>query len=183
MDRDDDFADLSPHVRAARLIYLNKACFNGLYRVNGKGHFNVPFGHPGSVNLFDEGNFTRVFAYFHESAHRITNVDFEEATSSATKGDFVYFDPPYDEWDDRKSFSSYDKSPFGKEEQKRLATLFKRLAAKGVYVMLSNHNTPFIRELYEPFHIHVVPCRRAIAAKAEGRAPVEEVIITSYAAD
>ena len=110
----------------------------------------------------------------------ITNVDFEQACKNAKSGDFVYFDPPYDTWEEKNSFTSYDKNAFNKDSQIRLCNVFKDLSSKGVYVMLSNHNTKFINELYQGFHINVVPAKRMINSKGDGRGEVEEVVITNY---
>lgn len=180
MDKLEDFIDLPRHVRAARMIYLNKACFNGLYRVNAKGYFNVPSGKKKKVTCFEESNLNDLYNFFNSSSYEILNGDFEEAVRNAKKGDFVYFDPPYDTWDDKNSFTSYAKNPFGKDEQVRLSNVYKALSNKGVYVMLSNHNTDFIRELYKDFNIHIVEAKRMINSKADGRGNVEEVIITNY---
>ena len=180
MDRDVLFDSLAPEVRAGRMIYLNKACFNGLYRVNAKGYFNVPSGKKKTVSCFDELNFKEIVDFFSSSKHVILNGDFEESVKEAKEGDFVYFDPPYDTWDDKESFTSYAKNPFGKEEQKRLSDVCKHLSQKGVKFMVSNHNTNYIRELYKDFNIYVVPAKRMINSKASGRGDVEEVIITNY---
>ena len=162
------------------MIYLNKACFNGLYRVNSKGYFNVPSGKKKIVHCFDRKTFDNLNLFFKNRKPVITSIDFELAVKNAKAGDFVYFDPPYDTWEEKNSFTSYDKNAFGKEEQIRLAKVFKDLSNKGVYVMLSNHNTKFINELYKDFHITVVPAKRMINSKADGRGAVEEVIITNY---
>ena len=180
MDKLEGFNKLPIYVRAARMIYLNKACFNGLYRVNSKGYFNVPSGKKKVVNCFDKKTFDNLNLFFKNRKTVITNIDFEVAVKNAKTGDFVYFDPPYDTWEDKNSFTSYDKNAFGKEEQIRLAKVFKELSDKGVYVMLSNHNTKFINELYKGFHITIVPAKRMINAKADGRGEVEEVIVTNY---
>lgn len=180
MDRAEDFSTLSEPVRAARMIYLNKACFNGLYRVNTKGYFNVPSGKKSYVTTFDESNLLNIKEYFTSSNITITCNDFEIAVESASAGDFVYFDPPYDMPDNKESFTSYTKEAFGKDEQKRLSNVFKNLSEKGVSVMLSNHNTSFINKLYEDFNIHVVKAKRMINSKGAGRGAVEEVIITNY---
>ena len=180
MDKLEGFNKLPIYVRAARMIYLNKACFNGLYRVNSKGYFNVPSGKKEVVNCFDKKTFDNLNLFFKNRKPVITNIDFEDAVKNAKTGDFVYFDPPYDTWEDKNSFTSYDKNAFGKEEQIRLAKVFKELSDKGVYVMLSNHNTKFINELYKGFHITIVPAKRMINAKADGRGEVEEVIVTNY---
>lgn len=180
MDKDPDFLSLPIYERAARMIYLNKSCFNGLYRVNSKGFFNVPSGKKKSVVCYEEKNIQDIVEFFKKSKFEILNGDFEKAVTNAKKGDFVYFDPPYDTWEDKDSFTSYAKNPFGKDEQRRLADCFKSLSDKGVFVMLSNHNTEFIRELYKDFSIHVVEAKRMINSKADGRGSVEEVIITNY---
>lgn len=180
MDKDPDFLKLPVYERAARMIYLNKACFNGLYRVNSKGFFNVPSGKKKTVNCFEESNINEIREFFNDSDFKILNGDFEDAVSNVRKGDFVYFDPPYDTWDDKDSFTSYAKNPFGKEAQRRLADVYRRLSDVGAYVMLSNHNTAFIQELYKDFHIHVVNAKRMINSNPNGRGDVEEVIITNY---
>ena len=179
-DRDELFNCLPIHVRAARMIYLNKACFNGLYRVNSKGYYNVPFGKKDKVICFDGENFENLRKFFKNRKAVITNCDFENAVKNAKKGDFVYFDPPYDTRENKDSFTSYDKHAFGKDEQIRLSKVYKNLAKRGVYVMLSNHNTEFIRELYKDFHINVIPAKRMINSKGDGRGTVEEVLITNY---
>ena len=180
MDKDLNFLMLPIYERAARMIYLNKSCFNGLSRVNSKGFFNVPSGKKKKVVCYEEENLEEIRRFFSASKFEILNGDFQDAVKNAKKGDFVYFDPPYDTWEDKDSFTSYAKNPFGKEEQKRLADVYKGLSEKGVFVMLSNHNTEYIRELFKDFHIHVVEAKRMINSKASGRGNVEEVIITNY---
>lgn len=172
------FNRLSDYTRAARTIYLNKACFNGLYRVNSKNEFNVPFGKKSKVNTYDGNNLITVSNYLTMNDIKILNKDFEEALKDAKKGDFVYFDPPYDS--DNNIFTSYTEEGFGKEEQRRLAKVFKELDQKGVYVMLSNHNTTLINELYKDYHIHVIEAKRNINSNGKKRGKVEEVIITNF---
>ena len=180
MDKDPNFLKLPIYERAARMIYLNKSCFNGLYRVNSKGFFNVPSGKKKKVICYEEENLEEIRRFFSTAKFEILNGDFQEAVKNVRKGDFVYFDPPYDTWEDKDSFTSYAKNPFGKEEQKRLADVYKELSEKGTFVMLSNHKTEYIRNLYKNFHIHVVEAKRMINSKASGRGNVEEVIITNY---
>lgn len=180
MDKSSDFLNLPAYERAARMIYLNKSCFNGLYRVNSKGFFNVPSGKKRKVVCYEKENLEEIHIFFSNSRFEILNGDFQDAVKNVQHGDFVYFDPPYDTWEDKDSFTSYAKSPFGKEEQKRLANVYKTLSDEGAFVMLSNHNTEYIRELYKDFHIHVVEAKRMINSKASGRGNVEEVIITNY---
>ncbi len=180
MDRKDNYHELPIYIRAARMVYLNKACFNGLYRVNSKGYFNVPSAKKKKVKAFDYDNMINLHNYFINNNIKILSTDFELAVKRARRGDFVYFDPPYDALDGKDSFTSYSENNFGKDEQIRLAELYKKLANRGVYVMLSNHNTSFIRELYKDFNIHVVLARRNINSDANGRGSVEEVLITNY---
>lgn len=179
MDRDPNFPSLPLPVRAARMLYLNKACFNGLYRVNGKGFFNVPFNGKTNVRCFDEDNIRQMHKYFMSSDVKVLNGDFADAVLTAKKGDFVYFDPPYDVLGEQ-SFTSYTKNGFGSDEQIRLRDLVVELTKRGVYVMLSNSNTEFIRDLYANFHVHIVEATRLINSKADGRGKVEEVLVTNY---
>ena len=172
------FSRLSDYTRAARTIYLNKACFNGLYRVNSKNEFNVPFGKKTKVNTYEGGNLITISNYLTMNDIKILNVDFEDAVKDAKKGDFVYFDPPYDS--ETGTFNSYTEEGFGKEAQRRLARVFKELDERGVYVMLSNHNTTLINELYKDYNIHVIEAKRNINANGKKRGKVEEVIITNY---
>lgn len=180
MDRSDEFEKLPIHIKAARMIYLNKACFNGLYRVNSKGYYNVPSGKYEKVNCFDRDNFESLFLYLSKGDKTILNADFEKAVEDTKSGDFVYFDPPYDTLENKESFTAYSKEAFGKDEQVRLSQVFKKLDSKGIYVMLSNHNTKFINELYKGYRIEIVNAKRAINSKGTGRGNVEEVIITNY---
>lgn len=173
------FAKESIPFKAARCLYLNKACFNGLYRVNSKGYFNVPSGKYKKIKCFEEENIKELYQYFHRRKPVILNKDFEQAVKNAKKGDFVYFDPPYDVVGEQ-SFTKYTKNGFDKEQQTRLKNVIQRLTDKGVFVMLSNANTNFIRDLYKDFNIHVVEAKRMINSKGNARGNVEEVIITNY---
>lgn len=175
------FDRLSDYKRAGRTIYLNKACFNGLYRVNSKNEFNVPFGKKTKVNTYDIGNLITVSNYLTMNDIKILNVDFEDSVKDAQKGDFIYFDPPYDS--ETSIFNSYTEDGFGKEEQRRLAKVYKELSNKGCYVMLSNNNTTLIKELYKNFNIHIIEAKRSINSNGKKRGKVEEVIITNYKND
>lgn len=178
-DRDKaKFNKMVDYKRAARTIYLNKACFNGLYRVNSRNEFNVPFNKKDKINTYDGQNLGIIHAYFNFNDVKMLNTDFEEAVKDAKKGDFVYFDPPYDS--DKEIFTSYTETGFGKDEQKRLSDVFKELDRRGCYVMLSNHNTELINELYKDYHINVIEAKRNINANGKKRGKVEEVIITNY---
>ena len=157
---------------------MNKACFNGLYRVNSKNEFNVPFGKKTKINTYEGSNLITVSNYLTMNDIKIQSVDFEESLKTAKKGDFVYIDPPYDS--DTSTFNNYTEDGFGKEEQRRLAKVYKDLDKRGVYVMLSNHNTNLINELYKDYHIHIIEAKRNINANGKKRGKVEEVIITNY---
>jgi len=174
----EKFEKLSDYARAARTIYLNKACFNGLYRVNSKGEFNVPYNKKTTVNTYDKENLLVVHMYLTMNDVKILNTDFEDALSTAKEGDFVYIDPPYDQIN--ASFTSYTEEGFGKDEQRRLAEVYKNLDKRGVKVMLSNHNTALINELYKDYNIHVIEAKRNINSNGKKRGKVEEVIITNY---
>jgi len=179
-DRDPRF-ELEPlWKRGARAIYLNKSCFNGLYRVNAKGYFNVPSAKKEHVVTYSKANMEEIHEYFKDDNVTILSGDFVEATRNAHEGDFVYFDPPYDSWEDKESFTAYSKFDFNKDDQRRLADCFKDLTNRGVKCMLSNHNTAYINELYNGFNIQVIKAKRMINANAAGRGAVEEVIITNY---
>ena len=169
---------LPPAERAARMIYLNKTGYNGLYRVNKKGKFNVPFGRYKSPNYKDFDNLRAVSQALQKVTLRIAN--FEETITSAQKGDFVYFDPPYDPVSETAYFTHYHSNGFGKNDQERLAQTFWDLTAKGVYVMLSNSDTPFIRALYEGAYIQEILAPRFINSKANRRTGHQELLIMNY---
>ena len=164
---------------AALMIWINKHCFNGLYRVNGKGLFNVPYNNKQTGKSIDEANLMSI-GYFLEHSHaEILCQDFEETCESAKSGDFVYFDSPYIPVSETANFTDYTKDGFTYEDHVRLAELYKRLAARGVKVMLSNHDVPLVYELYDGFKIENVDVRRNINSNAKKRVG-KEVIITNY---
>ena len=164
--------------RAALFLYLNKHCYNGLWRVNKAGKFNVPFGRyknpsmPSQELILEFSNMLRNV--------EILNVDFEKAVSSAHQGDFVYFDPPYQPVSETAYFTDYTSRGFDYSEQKRLVKVCKKLTKKGVYVMVSNSNTDEIKDLYDNFYIFIVNANRFINSKADKRGGATEVIITNY---
>jgi DNA adenine methylase len=171
-------ASLSPVQRAARFIFLNKTCYNGLYRVNSKMQFNVPFGKYKKPTLCDaEGLRAASLALQYAE---IAVSDFEHAVSSAEHGDLVYFDPPYHPISKTSSFTSYTAEKFDDKEQERLARVFRDLDRRGCYVMLSNSDAPLIRELYAGFQIIEVQANRAINCKPEGRGKITELLIKNH---
>lgn len=178
MVREQDPATLLPVERAARFIFLNKTCYNGLYRVNSKGKFNVPFGRYSNPLICDSEGLRSASQALKTKTLLCT--DFETATATAVKGDFVYFDPPYQPLSVTSNFTGYTPKGFSNIDQERLSQVFKDLSAKGVFVMLSNNDTPLIRNLYKDFHQHEVWAKRAINCKSTGRGKIIELIITSY---
>lgn len=161
---------------AALLLFLNKHCFNGLYRVNAKkGTFNVPFSNT-TRDSFKRDNILDISEYL-QNVH-IKHGDFESLCDQAQEGDFVFLDSPYAPIKD-DSFVSYTKEGFAKEDHERLADQFKAMSDRGCYCMLTNHNTPFINELYKDYNIQVVQVKRLINRNADDRTG-EEVIITNY---
>ena len=163
---------------AARFIYLNKTGFNGLYRVNSKGKFNTPFGKYTNPKILDHDNILAVHKTL--QTDELTTVDFEEAVKTAKKGDFVYFDPPYQPLSKTAKFTGYTANSFGIKDQKRLLECFKRLNEKGCFVMLSNSDSPITRDLYQDFTINVVKASRAINCVGSKRGKINELIVTNY---
>jgi DNA adenine methylase len=164
--------------RAARTIYLNKTGYNGLYRVNRAGKFNVPMGRYTNPTVCDADNLRACSAALQRV--ELKQRDFAEQASRAKAGDFVYFDPPYDPMSATSAFTSYAPGGFGHEAQRRLAELFARLARKGVHVVLSNSDTPLVRELYRPFRIAPILAARSINSRGSRRGKVGEVVVTSF---
>jgi len=177
-DREPDFNKRSNIERSARFIYLNRTGFNWLYRVNGQGFYNVPFGKYTNPTICDEDNILLTQEALQDT--EIKNEDFENIVKYANKWDFVYFDPPYDTLTDTANFTSYNKWWFGKEEQIRLFETYKALDKKWCFLMLSNHNTPFINELYKDYRKEVVLARRSVNSDASKRGNVEETVILNY---
>ncbi|MEK7326433.1 MAG: DNA adenine methylase [Chloroflexota bacterium] len=169
---------LSEVERAARLIYLNKTCYNGLYRVNRRGQFNVPMGSYKNPGIFDPDELRQASRALQNA--EIEVAPFAAAARRARKGDFVYFDPPYHPLSSTANFTSYTESAFGEQEQGELAQAFRELDRKGCKVMLSNSWTPFIRNLYKGYRLVEVKAARAINSKAEKRGKVSELVVLNY---
>jgi DNA adenine methylase len=170
---------LSLPERAARIIYLNKTCYNGLYRENRSGQFNVPFGRYKNPTICDEPNLRAVS--FELQGVDITCRHFSTALDTAKKGDLVYLDPPYYPLSATAHFTGYSRYGFTEADQIALHDVFVELARRGVSVMLSNSDTPFIRDLYAGYPIHTVMARRAINSKPSKRGKISEVVVCSYA--
>jgi DNA adenine methylase len=181
IDREQEKYDkLSEIERAARVIFLNKTCYNGLYRVNNAGEFNSPFGKYKNPNIVNAPVLRAVSAYFNSSEITFSTTDFELVLEQVRRGTFVYLDPPYDPVSDTSSFTGYSKGGFSREQQIQLRECCDRLNARGVKFMLSNSATDFIREQYSNYHITIVQAKRAINSVASKRGDVDEVIITNY---
>ncbi|MEO7729899.1 MAG: DNA adenine methylase [Kofleriaceae bacterium] len=162
--------------RAATFIYLNKTCFNGLWRVNRSGAFNVPIGRYTDPPICVPSALRAASTVLGRATLRCG--DYRTAVADAKRGDFAYFDPPYDPVTPTANFTSYTADAFGPEHQRELAETARALVARGCQVMLSNSDTPFIRSLYKGFQIDRVKCSRAINSNAAKRGEVDEVIVT-----
>ncbi|ERT04634.1 modification methylase DpnIIA [Lyngbya aestuarii BL J] len=180
LDRKRSFEKKTPVQRASRIIYLNKTCYNGLFRVNSRGQFNVPFGRYKNPNILDEAVLRAVSSYLNKNQVEILNNDFETAVKTARKGDFIYFDPPYDPVSDTASFTGYDINGFNRSEQERLKNTVDDLDKKGCYVLLSNAYTDFIVDLYKDYRQFRVSAIRAINSNAKKRGRVDEILVKNY---
>jgi DNA adenine methylase len=160
---------------AARFLFLNKTAFNGIYRENSKGEFNVPFNNKEKLVILEEDNFLANSAAFADA--KISKSGFLEAVSNAEKGDLVYFDPPYIPISSTSAFTDYTKSAFGPVEQKQLRDLAINLVERGVTVILSNSNSPEVHKLYKKFELHELEVRRLISAKKSSRGAIKESLI------
>jgi len=170
--------NLSPVQRAARTIYLNRTCYNGLYRVNSQGQFNVPMGSYRSPRIVREAALRGASAALQGVC--VEKRGFDRIVALAQPGDFFYFDPPYHPLSKTARFTSYTAGSFGDEDQRRLAGVFGELARKGCLCMLSNSYTPLIVELYREFRVEIVQASRPINSKAGGRGAINEVVVLNY---
>lgn len=181
LDRDEvKFSSLTNAERASRIIFLNKTCYNGLFRVNNQGQFNTPFGRYKNPLIIDEKLINNMSRYFNQNTIMILNKDFEDVLKLAKKGDFVYLDPPYDPVSDSSSFTGYSKSGFGIDDQKRLKEACDILNKKDVKFLLSNSDTKFIRDLYKEYTIEEVMASRVINSKVDSRGKINEVLVRNY---
>jgi DNA adenine methylase len=161
--------------RAAAFIYLNRTCYNGLWRVNRAGGFNVPMGRYKNPPICDADGLRAASRALARTT--LLCADYKAAVATARAGDLVYFDPPYDPVTTTSNFVSYTAGAFGPDDQRALAQLAHRLAARGVGVVLSNSDTPFVRSLYKGLRVDRVRCARAINCNAERRGDVDEVLV------
>ena len=179
-DRDGRISRMTGVERAARILYMLRVDFNGLYRVNSKNQFNVPYGRYKNPKIVDVDLLYQISEYLNENDVEILQTDFAEAVKDAQTGDFVYFDPPYIPLNETSSFTSYTHEGFSYEEQVRLRNTFKELTELGVYAMLSNSSSPLVEELYKDFNIYFVEAQRTNGAKSSSRGKISEIIVTNY---
>lgn len=179
LDRDENFLNKYTDVqRASRFIFLNKTCFNGMYRVNSRGYFNTPFGNYKQSFTINCDIIRAVNKYFNEFDIGFKNTDFENVITKIEKDTFVYFDPPYDT--DKNNFTEYSKYGFDRNDQKRLKKLCDKLTKLKVKFLLSNSSTDFIMDLYKDYNIENINVKRFISADKNGRKGASEVLIKNY---
>ncbi len=181
--RGEDVNKLSDIETASRFIYLNRTCFNGLYRVNSRGGFNVPFAGNKNPLICDEINLRKISKAL--KYVEIKKQDYKEVLKKAKSGDFVYFDPPYYPINKTSSFTSYTKETFLDKEQIELRDVFVELTKRGCFVMLSNSDTPFVNRIYSEIkgkliRINKVYAGRMINSNASKRGKITEVLVTNY---
>jgi DNA adenine methylase len=169
---------LSDIQRAARTIYLNRTCFNGLYRVNSKGQFNVPMGRYRNPTIVRRDVLQAASAALQNADVQV--MGFRRMAGLARAGDFCYFDPPYHPVSRTANFTSYTASAFGEQDQRDLAEVFAQLAQKGCLCMLSNSHTPLILDLYRGYRIETVYAKRLVNSDVNGRGMVKEAVVMSY---
>ena len=180
-----EIRDLNPKVlnkieKAGRFIYLNKTCFNGLYRVNSKGKFNVPFGRYKNPSIVNDTKLKKASELLQNVELKV--IPFEKIAEYAEEHDFLYFDPPYYPLSKTSNFTSYTSDSFTEEDQKRLAETYRILHEKGCKLMLSNSDTPFIKNLFNhgEFKIEVVRAKRVINSDARIRGEINEIVVLNY---
>ena len=168
--------------KVSRLLFLNKTCFNGLYRVNSKGKFNVPLGRYTNPNIVNKENLTAVSKFLQSEKIKISCRDFESILKDAKKGDFVYFDPPYQPVSDTANFTSYTHRDFTEDDLKRLADLANQLNSKGCYVLLSNSNTKIVKKMFssKKWKVKEIAVNRAINSNSQKRTGHKEVLLKNY---
>lgn len=180
LDRSDVIRELTDVQRASRVIYLNKTCFNGLYRVNKAGEFNTPFGRYKNPNIVNEPTIKAVHTYLNANNIQIYNCDYAEILAAADSNSFVYLDPPYHPISESSSFTGYVKGGWNEENQVKLREACDRLHASGIKFLLSNSATDFIKDQYKNYRIDLVKASRSINSVADKRGQIDEVLISNY---
>ena len=180
-DRDKEkYAALPDLKKAARILYLNKTCYNGLFRVNSAGEFNSPFGNYRNPNIVNAPTLRAVSLYLNTAAVQMTSIDYAEVLKALPKGTFIYLDPPYDPVSETSSFTGYARGGFSHDDQIRLRESCDELHKRGLKFMLSNSATDFIKEQYAAYNITIVQAKRAINSDATKRGEVDEVVVRNY---
>ena len=177
LDREDNFTSLSDVERAARIIYLNKTGYNGLYRVNSQGQLNVPYGRYKNPNIVNRDNILKLSAYLSQNDVYLGSGDFTEALENLPAGSFVYFDPPYVPLSETSNFTGYTGTGFSFDDQKRLRDACLRLRENGIHFVQSNSDADLVHELYKDFEIRTVQAKRAVNSVGSKRDKVNEVLI------
>lgn len=176
----ETYRQLSKVQRAARIIYLNKTCYNGLFRVNSAGEFNTPFGKYKNPNIVNSEALRAVHSYFHSAKIIFSSIDYAQALQQIDQSTFVYLDPPYDPVSSTANFTGYVKGGFDRNEQERLRDCCMELDRRGIRFMLSNSATDFIRNLYVRFNCTLVQARRSINSISIKRGEVDEIVVRNY---
>ncbi len=168
--------------KVSRLLFLNKTCFNGLYRVNSKGKFNVPLGRYTNPNIVNRENLITASKFLQSEKIKISCRDFESILKDAKKGDFVYFDPPYQPVSDTANFTSYTHRDFTEDDLQRLADLANQLNSKGAHVLLSNSNTKIVKNIFssKKWKVKEIAVNRAINSNSQKRTGHKEILIKNY---
>lgn len=180
VDRQPLFAHLSKIQRASRIIYLNKTCYNGLYRVNNAGEFNSPFGRYKNPNIVNEPVIKAVSKYLNSPQIQISNGDYELVLRDIPTNSFVYLDPPYHPISESSNFTGYVQGGWNDGDQLRLRDVCNRLNDNGIKFLLSNSASGFIRDIYSGYNIHVVQANRAVNSNSSKRGQVDEFLICNY---
>jgi DNA adenine methylase len=180
LDRTDDFKNLSKIKRASRVIYLNKTCFNGLYRVNNAGEFNAPFGRYKNPNIVNEPTLKAVNKYLNSNNIKVVSGDYENVLKDLTESSMVYLDPPYHPISENSNFTGYVQGGWNIYDQIRLKNACDELNTKGIKFLLSNSASGFIKDLYKEYPIKIIKANRSINSDGEKRGEVDEVLIRNY---
>ncbi len=180
LDRTDEFKNLTPVQRASRVIFLNKTCFNGLYRVNNAGEFNAPFGRYKNPNIVNEPTLKAVSKYLNTNNVILRSGDYADVLAEVPENSFVYLDPPYHPISESSNFTGYVQGGWDMSDQIRLREICDQLNARGVKFLLSNSSARLIKEQYENYDIRIVKANRAINSNGADRGEIEEVLIRNY---
>ena len=180
IDRQPLFRNLTKIERASRIIYLNKTCYNGLYRVNNAGEFNSPFGRYKNPNIVNEPVIKAVSKYLNSSQIQISSCDYALILKDIPTDSFVYLDPPYHPISESSSFTGYVQGGWDEGDQLRLRDVCNRLRDNGIKFLLSNSASDFIREIYSDYNIHIVQAKRSVNSNSSRRGQVDEFLIRNY---